>query len=481
MKRRLSFILIILILMIVSSLWMLPVSAQTATWTGQYFNNKDLTGSPVLTLSESSPTHNWGAGSPGGGLGTDNFSARWTANIALDGTYQIDVVSDDGVRVFFNNQLVINEWHDATGLTYSHTFSVSSGTYPITVEYYENGGDAFITFNLTLTSGSVPTATPTLIPGTGGAWTAQYFNSIDLSGTPVLTQSIADPTFNSGLAAPVAGLNTDNFSARFSTNQTLNGTYTLEIFADDGVRVWINGVNVINEWHDASPFTFSHTFSLPNGTYPIVIEYYENGGGAFLTYSLRQGAGIITNPTFVPPPSSPVALVDVLRLNVRNFPSTETGSILTRVHLGESYPIVGRNADSSWYEITVGSVRGWVFGQLVVVVNSTNVPVTLGNPVSLVVQPPTTTTTTTTAQTIQPPPPASGIEVHVRANLNIRKGPGVDFPIINRIQYLETANLLGRNVSGTWLYVQYKNSVGWVSILYAILPYNLNLSQIPVR
>ncbi|WP_410968985.1 PA14 domain-containing protein, partial [Salmonella sp. SAL4444] len=73
----------------------------TGPWTAQYYANPTLSGSPTLIQTESSPTHDWGTGSPVVSIPPDNFSARWTSTRTVEaGTYQISVRVDDGVRVF---------------------------------------------------------------------------------------------------------------------------------------------------------------------------------------------------------------------------------------------------------------------------------------------------------------------------------------------------------------------------------------------
>jgi hypothetical protein len=58
-------------------------------------------------------------------------------------------------------------------------------------------------------------------------------------------------------------------------------TYTFYTTSDDGVRLWVNGVQVINNWTDHGPTENSGTISLAaNQKYNITMEFYENGGGA---------------------------------------------------------------------------------------------------------------------------------------------------------------------------------------------------------
>jgi hypothetical protein len=88
---------------------------------------------------------NWGSGSPSPLINADTFSVRWTGYIQplYSEEYTIHLYSDDGMRVSIGGQTVVEDWSN-------HKARWSSGTipldrcelYPITVEYYENGGNA---------------------------------------------------------------------------------------------------------------------------------------------------------------------------------------------------------------------------------------------------------------------------------------------------------------------------------------------------
>jgi len=111
----------------------------------RYYNNTSLSGTPVLSRTEAID-FNWGTGSPGAGVNSNNFSVRWTGTVAAAaaGSYRFQTSSDDGVRVWINGTRVINNWtdHAATNNT-SGTINLAAGQkVTITVEYYEKGGHA---------------------------------------------------------------------------------------------------------------------------------------------------------------------------------------------------------------------------------------------------------------------------------------------------------------------------------------------------
>jgi YVTN family beta-propeller protein len=110
-----------------------------------------------------------------------------------------------------------------------------------------------------------------------------YFNNTTLAGTAALTRSEA-VNFNWGTASPGAGVNADNFSVRWTGTlaPTTTGSYRFQTVSDDGVRVWVNNVQVVNNWTDHSATTnTSGNLSLVAGQrVSIRVEYYEKTGGA---------------------------------------------------------------------------------------------------------------------------------------------------------------------------------------------------------
>lgn len=83
--------------------------------------------------------------------------------------------------------------------------------------------------------------------------------------------------------APSAGLPADGFSVRWqgSIVPTATGTYDFTTRSDDGVRLWLNGVLVIDNWTDHGETWDSTTLNLTAGVpVSVKMEFYENTGGA---------------------------------------------------------------------------------------------------------------------------------------------------------------------------------------------------------
>jgi len=120
-------------------------STPTGSWYGEYYNGEGLSGAPVLTRYDPSIGFNWRTDSPAPEVWRDHFSIRWAQTVPLETrNYRFCAWTDDGVRLWVNNNLMINEWHDSNGLTYCSPYAASRGNHVVKVEYYEHQGNALI-------------------------------------------------------------------------------------------------------------------------------------------------------------------------------------------------------------------------------------------------------------------------------------------------------------------------------------------------
>jgi len=114
-------------------------------WTGTYFNNKYFEGSPVLVRQDGAVNFDWGGGGPGNGVPDDRFSVIWERSTYVKaGTYRFYAMSDDGVRVFVDGHLIIDQWNEHPTQSYFGDIYLGEGQHSLRVEYYEEGGVANI-------------------------------------------------------------------------------------------------------------------------------------------------------------------------------------------------------------------------------------------------------------------------------------------------------------------------------------------------
>lgn len=117
------------------------------TWKGEYWANQNLSGAPVLCRDDPEFDYDWESGSPDYRfLPNDHFSVRWTRTMYFNaGYYRFSVSSDDGIRVWLDTTLIINQWSDG-GHGASVDRNLSAGNHSFKVEYYENSGLAHAAF-----------------------------------------------------------------------------------------------------------------------------------------------------------------------------------------------------------------------------------------------------------------------------------------------------------------------------------------------
>ncbi|MDA8186895.1 MAG: PA14 domain-containing protein [Dehalococcoidales bacterium] len=124
---------------------------------------------------------------------------------------------------------------------------------------------------------SVPTATPT--PAANPAsptWKGEYYANATLSGTPALVRNDAAINFDWGNGPAAPGLPADNFSARWTSTQQFNaGLYRFHTMADDGIRLWVDGKLVVDDWSNHSARERTGDITLAAGAHSIKVEYYD--------------------------------------------------------------------------------------------------------------------------------------------------------------------------------------------------------------
>ncbi len=115
----------------------------------EYFSNIDIAApfpeTPTVILTVPTIDFDWGPGSPAAGISEDFFKARFTGYVQSTdaGTYTFIATVDDGVRLWVNDQLLIDAWVDQSETAYEAEIHLEACTaYPIRMEYYENGDDA---------------------------------------------------------------------------------------------------------------------------------------------------------------------------------------------------------------------------------------------------------------------------------------------------------------------------------------------------
>lgn len=456
--------------LLLAALWIFtaqPVQAQTGLdWNAQFYNNVYLLGDPVFTRHDSTIAFDWGFGSPAANVNADYFTVRWGEDpYFAAGTYRFYALADDSVCIRVDFQPLLETFSQPRpGEIISADITLTAGVHHIQVDYKEIWGDAYVyvTWANLATNPTAPifprSAQFQPVPATGsGFWTAQYYNNSSLAGSPAFTVFETWPlSRNWQSGSPASGIAADYFSARWTTVQTLNaGNYRVTARADDGVRVFIDGRVLIDEFHAATGITYSVDTWLGTGQHYIAIEYYEAVGLAYIEFGMSQ-----TSSYMPPTPIGASLKVTVGTLNVRQSPNCSC-NILAEVYKGDVYPVIGRNADSSWWQINANGIYGWVFAPFVDVTNAANAPIT--------------------DPSYAERPALTGFNLTVTATAIVRSGTGNRFAYLGYLRAGQEVPIVGRNADNTWWQINANGVVGWVDANLVQVPGTLDLNLIPIR
>ncbi len=261
-----------------------PPTTSYPQWKGEYFNNGALAGTPSLVRNDAVINFNWGAGWPTSKVSADNFSVRWSRTLYfLAGTFRFTAKADDGLRLYIDNILTIDQWHAASGTPYTVDVTLGTGYHTLRFEMFEGIGNAsaYLTWIRIATPGPVPTPVPGVTPtptgGSMGTWTGYYFDDKTLSHL-LFTRLDPQINFDWGNGSPGSGLPKDLFSIRWvSTQYFSTGTYQFNAAVDDGVRIYVDDTLIVNEWTDHAGTTVIGTVGLGAGNHVVKVEYYEFG------------------------------------------------------------------------------------------------------------------------------------------------------------------------------------------------------------
>jgi hypothetical protein len=261
----------------------LGINVPESRWLVTYYNNVNLAEPPASHGDDGTGfiDHNYTNTSPGPGLGTENYSIRWTRTVTFtEGDYRFSVTADDGVRLYIDGVNKIDKWLPQSATTYNINTHLQSGPHEIKLEYYQGAVDAQVRLIWgAFDSGCIQTVA-------AERWKGEYYNNMNLAGNASLVKDEGSGflDYNWGADGPSSACNvfTDYFSARWTRMANFAAaTYRFTVNnIDDGVRLYVNNNLVINKWVDAAG-TNTVEISFTNASsYPVKLEYYEKGGAA---------------------------------------------------------------------------------------------------------------------------------------------------------------------------------------------------------
>ena len=116
--------------------------------TGFYYNkqNRSFNGPPTFIRTDQTINFNWGTGSPVPGvLDSDFFTVQWVGEVLpqFSERYTFFLTSDDGARLWVNDQLIIDRWLPQPATEWSGEIDLLAEVkYSIRIDYFEDGGEA---------------------------------------------------------------------------------------------------------------------------------------------------------------------------------------------------------------------------------------------------------------------------------------------------------------------------------------------------
>lgn len=200
----------------------------------------------------------------------------------LDGNYQITW------NVPTNGTMTVTRDGEAPGgLPAPRTYNLPTGTYSIQAHLQNawwnahlpgSSGEPGKTPFLPVTVNAGFTGTTTA-PATCTAtqWSAQFYSNMTLAGTPVVTRCDSSINNDWGQAAPAAGVPVDQFSVRWTRTATFAaGDYKFDMTGDDGIRIKLDGENILDGWKDQGATSYTVTKAVTAGSHTVVVEFYDN-------------------------------------------------------------------------------------------------------------------------------------------------------------------------------------------------------------
>lgn len=272
---------------------------------GEYFDsaNNDNESYMRMIRIDSSPDYNWEYNSPDTSIEKNTFSVRWTGFIEVprSDNYTFYTYSDDGVKMTFNGQEIINRW-GLLNLEFSNSSSIrleAGIKYPIKIDYQqiplnstfflfwkpEHGGmeivpeTAFYVKKDIYSRYNQPQYVNP-VRGNGTGLKAQFFDGADgvTSGAEPSSITCGIVDYDWGLNTPIPNPTSDGFSGLFTgyIEGKYTETVTLEVVVDDGVKMWIDKKLVLDKWIPNSRVSYTVPVEMKNGKFnKIQIQYND--------------------------------------------------------------------------------------------------------------------------------------------------------------------------------------------------------------
>ncbi len=232
----------------------------------------------------------------------DHFSVRWEGwlKAPVPGDYQLAVVCDDGVRLWLDGKLLIDDWQNHSPMTGTVKVRMTDKPARLLIEYFQAGGTAVVTLqwrlehqfemqpiradSLFLTKEDADRADVAMPPHAEGSQGLKF----DLYRDKDMGRRIANSTISSDASCLLVGRPGPALAMRWSgaLKPPKSGSYRLIVLYEDGVRLWLAGKPILKDWQATQTtrrFDFELLAASPQPEpVPIRIEHFVEGDSAGL-------------------------------------------------------------------------------------------------------------------------------------------------------------------------------------------------------
>lgn len=234
------------------------------------------------------------------GVGAVRWSGLFTA--PLSGTYLFHALGDGSVQLTINGQSFGGAMNSATGEEVTAYVTLATGQpCSVRVDLVSTNPASNLGLKWTTPAGGLDAFTPDAILPILGGLRGAYFADTSLTNLAFtrIDQTIDFPIgVSTGFRLPV-----DHYSVRWTgkVHASQTGRYEFHTVSDDGVRLWVNGKSLINNWTDHGPTEdIGAIYLRANQDYDLVLEYYQGGGTAEIQLRwLPPGGTLQTIPASV--------------------------------------------------------------------------------------------------------------------------------------------------------------------------------------
>jgi uncharacterized protein YraI len=351
MGKRTIRLLILVLIALILSMAVASTSAQNfgTGWVATFYNNTNFSGTATATIANINGLNfNWASGVPiiNGvpvtGIGTDNFSARFTStqNFPVQASYTFSVAFDDNIRVIIDGSVAFEEFTGGPIKTRTFTRDLTAGAHALTVEYVEVTADAVLQVQWNnggpaATVGPSPTPGPTSTPAP--------------TGLPSIAPGALSATV---IRAAVLNVRSGPFLGAPRVGRILRGQTYAVVGRDPDAR-WF-----LLQLSDKQAWAWGYYLAV-NGN-----EFNAPVVGAFVT----QGS-----------PASTSGVVAQTNAGMRlRADATIYSAQIGRIPWGDLLPVIGRTSDGTWWQVVFRGTVGWVFSSYLDVIEGdvSTVPVT---------------------------------------------------------------------------------------------------------